>query len=160
MLFIGKVVRVLRQVNPLSTTTRASPSGAWPHDSQSGKYSDPAGEGTGYGDAEGADFVGGVGVGEDEVLRLTQRWSDLRDREAFHLLALERAVHEVISCWLSLRLPGCREGFARGSVGRAATPRILLAACRTTFGWVKLHVNVTRRLSGGYHDFLYQQFRS
>lgn len=47
---------------------------------------------------EGDGTADDVGVSEAEVLELTQRWSDLRDREAFHLLALERAVHEVIKC--------------------------------------------------------------
>lgn len=47
-------------------------------------------------DAVGGIHVGDVGVSEAEVLELMQRWSDLRDRETFHLLALERAVHEVI----------------------------------------------------------------
>lgn len=41
------------------------------------------------------DGGGDVGVSEAEVLELTQRWSELRDRETFHLLALERAVHQV-----------------------------------------------------------------
>lgn len=53
----------------------------------------------------GAEGGGGMGVSEAEVLELTQRWSELCDREAFNLLALERAVHEVknrrksISMW-------------------------------------------------------------
>lgn len=51
-----------------------------------------------------------MGVSEAEVLELTQRWSELCDREAFNLLALERAVHEVrnrpkrISMWSDIRL--------------------------------------------------------
>lgn len=36
-----------------------------------------------------------VGVSEAEVLELTQRWTELRTRESFHLLSLERAVHQV-----------------------------------------------------------------
>lgn len=43
----------------------------------------------------GGEGCGGMGVSEAEVLELTQRWSELCDREAFNLLALERAVHEV-----------------------------------------------------------------
>lgn len=69
MLFVGKVVRVLRQTK----VTKANLL--------------PGGMGDGNGES--------MGVSEAEVLELTQRWSDLRDREAFHLLALERAVHEV-----------------------------------------------------------------
>ncbi|CAM9312401.1 unnamed protein product, partial [Hapterophycus canaliculatus] len=94
MLFVGKVVRVLRQVKPLSPPTQAS-SEAWPHDVQVGRFSDLPGGGAGAGDAGGDGCGGGVGVSQDEVLHLAQRWSELRDREAFHLLALERAVHEV-----------------------------------------------------------------
>lgn len=75
MLFVGKVVRVLRQTK----VTKAS--------LLSGGMGDGTGDGSGDGDS--------MGVSEAEVLELTQRWSDLRDREAFHLLALERAVHEV-----------------------------------------------------------------
>ena len=40
-----------------------------------------------------------MGVSEAEVLELTQRWSDLCDRESFNLLAVERAVHEVTNGW-------------------------------------------------------------
>lgn len=36
-----------------------------------------------------------VGVSEAEVLELTRRWTELRSRETFHLLSLERAVHQV-----------------------------------------------------------------
>lgn len=36
-----------------------------------------------------------MGVSEAEVLELTRRWTELRHREAFHLLSLERAVHQV-----------------------------------------------------------------
>ena len=35
------------------------------------------------------------GVRETEVLELSQRWADLRERDAFNLLALERAVKQV-----------------------------------------------------------------
>lgn len=48
-----------------------------------------------HGHACAGDGCGDVGVSEAEVLELTQRWSELRDRETFHLLALERAVHQV-----------------------------------------------------------------
>ncbi|CAB1118482.1 unnamed protein product [Ectocarpus sp. CCAP 1310/34] len=84
MLFVGKVVRVLCQANTLSLSTSAAPPSAWPGDSAVGD---------GVGDGVGGD----VGVSEAEVLELTQRWSELRDREDFHLLALERAVHEAHS---------------------------------------------------------------
>lgn len=85
MLFVGKVVRVLCQANTLYLSTSAAPRSAWPGDSAVGD---------GVGDGVGGD----VGVSEAEVLELTQRWSELRDREDFHLLALERAVHEVMPC--------------------------------------------------------------
>lgn len=99
MLLVGKVVRVLRQVNPLSPSIQASPPVAWPHDSRSQEDSDLPVQGPQGGDAVGEGFGGGVGVSEEEVLHLTQRWSELRGRESFHLLALERAVHEVMpSC--------------------------------------------------------------
>lgn len=96
MLFVGKVVHVLRQANPFSLSTQASPSVAWPRGTRSdtGPEGLVAGDDTG-GDGFGEDRSGDVGVSEAEVLELTQRWSELRNREAFHLLALERAVHEV-----------------------------------------------------------------
>lgn len=98
MLFVGKVVHILRQANPFSMSVQASPSAAWPR----GSRSDTGPEGwvapdDAGGDSFGDDAGGGVGVSEAEVLELTQRWSELRSREAFHLLALERAVHEVMS---------------------------------------------------------------
>lgn len=99
MLFVGKVVRVLRQANPFSMSTRASPSAAWSRGSRSD--TDPeswvAGDDAGD-DGFRDDTRGDVGVSEAEVLELTQRWSELRNREAFHLLAMERAVHEVLLC--------------------------------------------------------------
>lgn len=36
-----------------------------------------------------------MGVSEAEVVELTQRWTELRMRDAFHLLSLERAVDQV-----------------------------------------------------------------
>ncbi|CAN0154421.1 unnamed protein product [Scytosiphon promiscuus] len=99
MLFVGKVVRVLRQVNSLPPSTQASRSMAWQHDWRWGENSDlprqEARDGNAVSDEFGDDDLGrGMGVSEEEVLYLTQRWSELREREAFHLLALETAVHE------------------------------------------------------------------
>eukprot|EP00903_Cladosiphon_okamuranus_P017746 g16336.t1 len=77
MLFVGKVVRVLRQTK----VTKANMLSAGMDD--------------GGGDGDRGDSGGdSMGVSETEVLELMQRWSELRDRESFHLLALERAVHE------------------------------------------------------------------
>eukprot|EP00752_Nemacystus_decipiens_P015142 g13489.t1 len=83
ILFVGKVVRVLRQTK----VTKA--------DVLSGGMGNGNRDGNGGGDD--GDSMGAMGVSEAEVLELTQRWLDLRDREAFHLLALERAVHEAHS---------------------------------------------------------------
>lgn len=84
---------------------RTSPSHAWGHrlvakGNSSAEDLTGAGFGNSGGGAfdDGSDEEGdpnrGVGVSEAEVLELTQRWSELRDRDTFRLLALERAVHQ------------------------------------------------------------------
>ena len=112
MLFVGKVVRVLRQANPLSLSSsrpvEPSAAAAWTRESYSGGDTgdiDGEIEGEVEGGDNGLDTGMGMGVIEAEVLELTQRWSELLDRESFHLLALERAVHEVMRCdvWCALR---------------------------------------------------------
>lgn len=92
ILFVGKVVRVLRQTK----VTKAN------------LLSGGMGDGDGDGDGDGGESGGySMGVSEAEVLELMQRWSELRDRESFHLLALERAVHEVRSA-IDIRFLGER----------------------------------------------------
>lgn len=94
MLFVGKVVRVLRQARPSSVITKnkANVDG---NDSDDDDDGGDRGDGDCDDENSGDDGDGGVGVSEAEVLGLTRRWCQLRDRETFHLLALERAVHEV-----------------------------------------------------------------
>lgn len=38
---------------------------------------------------------GAAGMSETEILKLSQCWGELRERDTFNLLALERAVHQV-----------------------------------------------------------------
>eukprot|EP00904_Undaria_pinnatifida_P009331 jgi/Undpi1/5528/HiC_scaffold_2.g00805.m2 len=92
MLFVGKVVRVLRQASPQDISAQqTAPFAGWP--SEPGmKVSSP--KAALKRDGAGGGGSGGMGVSEAEVLELTQRWSDLCDRESFNLLAVERAVHE------------------------------------------------------------------
>lgn len=127
MLFVGKVVRVLRQtkvanVNLLSlpgpsalSSSSSSSSDLRPRDSYSRLLGASTGDGNGRGDGGGGGDGESMGVSEAEVLELTQRWSELCDREAFHLLALERAVHEVRE---RQSMSGCGGGRAAMRLGQ------------------------------------------
>lgn len=86
--FAHKKTPQLSDDNGASTKPNASPIGLSPGEN------DIDGSTAGFAD-------GDVSVSEEEVLHLTKRWSDLRDRDSFHLLALERAVHEVRKCLTS-----------------------------------------------------------
>lgn len=89
--------RCLPRWLPVCSTPPNPLSGSKSHASGAGVPNEGAEFGRHQDEARGGDCYspGYMGVTESEVLELTQQWTELRKKERFQLVSLERALHHV-----------------------------------------------------------------